>query len=218
MALLAAMFLIGTTVGGVFRVRQVEVVGRDLPVNQIVQAAGVHGQNLFTIQSDQVSRRLASVREIVVQRVESSFPDRVTIYAVLRKPFVALKTGKALYELDWKGSTIRQVASTPLPVILEGKSSDNLGTGVVEAVRYAIQSLKNVPNGPISSFHFGIRSGLSIVGQGGWTADLGYGSPRTLVNRVVTLATLLSNIKNRPDHLRFVDLRLSLPYARFTSA
>jgi POTRA domain, FtsQ-type len=216
--LLLVMFLIGTAIGGVFRVRNVNVVGTNLPVNLIVQTAGVRGQNLFTVQSDLVSRRLASVKEIAVQRVETSFPDRVTIYAVLRKPFVAFRAGRALYELDWKGSIIREVATTALPVIVGSKGTHNLGAGVVEAVRYAIDALKNVPNGPIASFRFDSKSGLQIIGQGGWMADVGYGPPQSLVNRVATLATLLSKIKGRSDHLRSMDLRLPLPYARFTGA
>src|SRR5579859_3153003 len=73
---------------GIFRVHRVDVVGHSLPVAMIQRVAGVDDQNVFTVQSDQVVARLAVIREIVVGRVETSFPDRVTIYAQERQPMV----------------------------------------------------------------------------------------------------------------------------------
>jgi hypothetical protein len=39
-----------------------------------------------------------------------------------------------------------------------------------------------------------------------------------MVNRVGTLASLLTSTQTRPGHLQYVDLRLSAPYAKFNNS
>src|SRR5437868_7419236 len=86
LALAVCMACLGAVIGGLFTVRQVQVVGNRLPVSAIVGAADVSGQNIFSVRSDTVIGRLGRVPEIVVQRVDISFPDRVIIYARVRTP------------------------------------------------------------------------------------------------------------------------------------
>jgi len=207
---------------GVFRVRRVEVVGAGVPATTVVQAADVLGKNIFRLRSDQVVARLSQVPSIVVRRVDLSLPDRVIIYASVRVPLVAWQSGPSLYELDADGRVIRQVRSTSLPTIVGAAASGPQPPGdlvsLVQAVHYAAGSLPGVPNGAVSSFRFQPQTGLSIVGRAGWTADLGTGSPQTLVNRVATLAGLLANKRARTRRLQYVDLRSQAPYARFTGA
>ena len=114
--------LLGAAVSGVFKVREVSVVGANVPSDAVIAASGVLGQNIFTVQSDQVVSRVSRVREIAVRRVETDFPDRVTIYALARRAMVAWRPSKALYELDPEGRVIRQVTTTSLPVILGSDS------------------------------------------------------------------------------------------------
>jgi hypothetical protein len=205
-------------VSGLVKVLEVRVVGANLPAGAIVAASGVVGQNIFTVQSDQVVSRLSSIREIAVRRVEADFPDTVTIYALMRTPLVAWRDGKTLYELDPEGRIIRQVASTSLPVVVGSDTTGPLGPGVVQAVRYAVVTLPQAPGGAISVLHFDPKNGLSITGRAGWTAVIGRGQAQTLVNRIATLSAVLVKVHPRPDHLVFVDLRYRSPYARFSGA
>jgi cell division septal protein FtsQ len=198
-----------------FKVREVRVVGANVPSDAIVAAAGIVGQNIFTVQSDRVVSRLSSIREIAVRRVETDFPDSVTIYALMRTPFVAWRNGKTLYELDPEGRIIRQVARTSLPIVMGPATAGALGPGVVQAVRYAVVTLPHAPNGAIAILRFEPRNGLTITGRAGWTAVIGRGGPQTMVNRIATLSAVLVKVQSRPDHLVYVDLRYRSPYARF---
>lgn len=218
LGLLACIGCLWAAFSGKFTVREVRVVGVNVPSDEIVAASGLVGQNIFTVQSDNVVRRLSSVREIAVRRVETDFPDTVTIYALMRTPLVAWRDGKALYELDPEGRIIRQVATTSLPVVIGPATAGSLGPGVVQAVRYAVVTLPRDPNGAIATLRFEPGNGLTITGRAGWTAIIGRGRAQTMVNRIATLSAVLVKVQSRPDHLVFVDLRYRSPFARFSGA
>jgi cell division septal protein FtsQ len=211
-ALLVCLTGLATVVLGMFRIQHVEVVGAGLPASTIRQVAGVTDQNVFTVQSDQVVARLASIHEIVVGRVDTTFPDKVTIYAQERTPMVVWQTGKKRYELDPDGNVIRAVTVTTLPII-DGvvPQHGRIGPGIIAAVRYAVQTLPGVPNGTISIFHVGPARGLVIVGHAGWTAVIGRGSAQTLADRIATLASTLTKLQKRGLRLTRVDLRFPNP-------
>lgn len=215
LALLGCFLLLGAALGGVFRVRHVTVIGANLPTDTIVQAAAVTGQNIFTVRSDQIIARLASVREIEVSKVDTSFPDGVTIYASLRQAAVAWHTGSALYEVDQAGAVIRQVTTTTVPIIQGADAHGQIGPGMVEAVLYAQQVLPKVANGAIASFQVTPQNGFEIVGKTGWTAIVGEGAPQLMATRVSTLVEILKKAPLHTGQLRLVDLRPSQPFARF---
>jgi hypothetical protein len=216
LALGVGIGLLSTMLGGVFVVRRVDVVGSGLPTAAIVRASGALGQNIFTLRSDGVVARAGRVREVVIERVETSFPDRVTIYARSRIPMVAWRTAHGLFLLDPDGRIIRGVARTTLPIISGAGNGRSLGPGVVQAVRYAVQALPRAPSGAVAAFQFAPGTGLTVVSRAGWTADIGTGSGQTLVDRIVTLVTFLEKIGSRAAQLKLVDLRYRAPYARFT--
>jgi len=204
---------------GFFRVRHIDVVGSNLPVDRIVQASQVYDQNIFRIRSDQVVSRLSGVREVTVDRVETSFPDRVTIRARLRRAMVAWQSRGGLYLVDPQGNLIDRVKSTTLPVIVGvngGGDQPSLGPSIVQAVRYAVALLPATPGGGIATFSFDHQAGLSIVGRPGWQAQIGVGDAQTLVQRIATLAAFLRKIGSRAQKLKSVDLRSSTPYAVYT--
>lgn len=216
LALLACVAGLGAAFAGVFTVRQIDVVGRNLPRTAIVQMADVSGHNIFRVRSDAIVARLEAIPQIVVQRVQTSFPDRVTIYARERLAMAAWRqAGGGLFLVDPNGRIITQVKTTTLPIITGTTPGSKLGPGVVAAVRYAVQQLPQEPNGTIAGFSFDRGTGLTITGRSGWTADVGTGSPQTLTNRVATLAGFLARIRNRPQQLKSVDLRYRSPYAIF---
>jgi len=206
---------------GFFKVRQVIVVGSNLPVDRIIEASRVYGQNIFRIRSDQVVSRLSIVREVTVDRVETSFPDRITIRAHLRRAMVAWQSQGGLYLVDPQGNIIDRVKATTLPVIIgvnAGGDQPSLGPGVVQAVRYAVELLPAATGGSIAAFSFDNQSGLSIVGRPGWQARIGAGDAQTLVQRIATLAAFLQKIGSRAQKLKSIDLRSSTPYAVYTGA
>jgi cell division septal protein FtsQ len=215
LALLACLAVLGASAAGVFRVRHVDVVGAGVPAGLVAQAAGVTGQNIFTVRSDQVVRRLQALPQIEVLRVDTSFPDRVTVHARLRTPVVGWQDRGPLYLVAGDGTVIGQARTTALPVILGAAPPD---PGLIEAVRQARLVLPSAPGGQVAAFRVLPGLGLTIVGRAGWTAEVGSGSAQTLVNRVVTLASILQKVGARSQRLKLVDLRYPEPYLQFAGA
>jgi cell division septal protein FtsQ len=214
-----AIAILGLTAGflfaalsGQFTVRQIRVVGQGLPVAAIDQSARVAGQNIFTVRSDVVIANLSNLQRVAVRRVDVSFPDRVTIYARMRRAMAAWRTSSGLYLLDPDGRIIRSVKATRLPIITSTEQNSSLGPGVVEAVHEAVQLLPRAPNGAITAFQYGPRNGLSIVGRTGWQATVGMGTRRTMVDRIATLAEVLRTSAGEGRTFKRIDLRTGAPY------
>lgn len=200
------------SLSGQFTVREIQVVGQNLPVAAIDQSARVEGTNIFTVRSDTVVANLQSVQEVAVRRVDVSFPDRVIIYARLRRAMAAWRTVGGLYLLDPEGRIIRSVKSTALPIISSTEKNGSLGPGIVEAVREAVVLLPSAPDGAIGAFTYNPRIGLTIAGRSGWQAIVGSGSRRAMVNRIATLAAVLRKEHRQGQRLGRVDLRNRTPY------
>ena len=213
LALAACGSILGASVHGVFRVRHVTVVGADVP--GIAQTAGVLGQNIFTVRSDEVVQRLQQLHQIEVLQVDTQFPDRVTVHTRLRVPVVAWRSGRALFLVDAGGTITQPTKATRLPIVLADRPPD---AALVAAVRQAQVVLPAQPSGGVAAFQVQPRLGLTIVGQSGWTAKVGSGSAQTLVNRVVTLAAVLPRLGDRSKQVKLVDLRYRAPYVQFAGA
>lgn len=210
-------FLIAA-IANVFTVRQVQVVGTGLPAQQLVTASDLTGKNIFRVRSDAVIVRLQSVRSVAVTEVDTQFPDTVIIHARLRQRFAAWQRGSSLLIVDPDGRVVDEVKSTTLPVIVGPAQGSSLGPGVVQAVRYAQATLPAAPYGKIARYEFGPIHGLTIVGQSGWRAIAGRGTPAQLDLRIATLAALLRRYGVRAASLSIVDLRQREPYARSNTA
>jgi hypothetical protein len=213
-ALLLVLAALAAIVHGAYRVRHVDVVGANLPAAEIVQAADVTDRNIFRLRSDAIIARLATLPSVEVRHVSTSFPDTVTIYARVRHPYAAWRVGGTTSLLDDTGRIIGQVKITTLPTVAGSPAMQPPGFGVLQAVRYANDALPTAPDGALARCEMRRMVGLVIVGQSGWQAVIGWGSPRQLVQRVATLATLLGAIASRAEHLGHADLRYREPYFR----
>lgn len=213
LGLLACIALLGAALFGVFRVRHVQVVGAPAPP-EVVQTSGVLGANIFTVRSDQVVARLQSMRTLEVDRVETRFPNTVTVYARLRPRMVAWKFGRSLYELDSQGHTVQQVASTSLPEITTIDGNSLPSSSVVQALHLEASALVRSAHGTVVVYEYASKTGLTVRGSTGWTAEVGNGSAQTLANRLATLSALLDTVRRQGKRLDYADLRYRVPYAR----
>jgi cell division septal protein FtsQ len=211
----ACLLFLASAFGGMFTVRQVQVVGTGLPTSQIIAASGLQGKNIFRIRSDSVVARLQAVRQIVVSEVDTEFPDRVIIHARLRTRFAAWRRGSQLYIVDPQGNIVAPVATTTLPIIVGPAQGETLGPGVVQAVQYAQTVLPTAPYGHIATFEFGPKHGLTIIGVSGWHAIVGTGQPATLDMRIAELAAVLRKKGADAATLRLINLRQPEPYSIF---
>lgn len=201
---------LGAILLGVFTVRRVTVVGANLPSAQIEQMANVDGENIFTVRSDEVAARVGQLPSVDVTRVDTSFPDTVTIYASLRDASIAWRNANGLFLIDRYGVSLGPTASSSLPTVAGGNAPPS--RGIVEAVRYAAQTLPGAPGGKSATFAIDPQIGLTITGQSGWKADVGNGDRQTMVQRVATLVAILKQLGDRTASLAYVDVRYREPY------
>jgi cell division septal protein FtsQ len=215
--LLACVAFLAAAVAGEFRVRHVDVVGASVASDEVVQASDVLGENIFIVRSDQVIRRLASLHDVEVRRVDLSFPFSVTIYINQRTAVIAWNDMGRLFEVDARGIVLRQVKSSSLPLVTGPSPDGALDPGTVEGVRYAAQLWPVTPTGILAAIRYDPRSGLSLVARANWTATLGKGTAQLLVSRIATLDGFLHNSQVKARHLLVVDLRYRPPFARFAA-
>lgn len=213
LGLLACLAFLVAAADNRFTVKQVQVVGTNLPAQQIIAASDVSGKNIFRVRAAAVIVRLQSVRQVAVTEVDTQFPDTVIIHAKLRQRFAAWQRGSQLYVVDPDGRVVAQVHATTLPIIIGPAQGDSLGPGVVQAVKYAQSILPAAPYGRIARYEFGPIHGLTIVGQSGWRAITGRGTPTQLDVRIATLAAFLRKSSARAATLKTIDLRQHEPYA-----
>lgn len=82
-------------------VRRIDLVGATLTTpQQIADAGGVQGHNLFTVDTQQVAQRLIALPTVRGARVESAFPDRLVVRLVERQPAALWQVGDARYLVD----------------------------------------------------------------------------------------------------------------------
>ncbi len=212
LGLCVCLLLLGLAGGGFFTVKTVNVVGTNLPVAQIQQAAGVSGQNIFTVRSDQVIDNVATISSVEVTKVETSFPGMVTIYARMRQPVLAWQSAHGLFLLDVTGHVIARVPTTSFPIVAGGSQPPN--GDIIAGIRYAVSALPAAPNGTIAGFVMDPRTGLNIDGKTKWKAVLGSSNAQTMVGRVATLVSVLQAASTRGQSVSYVDLRYKEPFYR----
>lgn len=213
-SLVLCLAALGGGVAGVLKVRSVEVVGARLPVASIIRTSGVSGQNIFTVRSDTVIDRLASLPRVQVDRVETQFPDKVTIFARLRPAAVAWQSGAQTWLLDANGLRLQTVRLTAFPIISGGNRPP--GPAVIEAVRYAARVLPGEPDGNIAGYTIDPRLGLVVSGKSGWKATIGHTGIQSMVGRVAKLAALLRRLAKIQQQISSADFRFSPAIVRFT--
>jgi cell division septal protein FtsQ len=213
-ALILVLAALTAIVQGAYRVRRLDIVGTNVPATAIAKAAGVLGHNIFRLRSDAIVRRLDALPSVEVSRITTTFPDTVTIFAIVRTPYAAWQVGGVVNLLDDTGRIIGQTKSTSLPVILGLPGMHPPGFAVLQAARYALQSLPTAPDGTVLHVQMDPKLGLVIVGQSGWQAVVGSGTPQLLAQRVATLSALLVAIAHRSQSLQYADLRYREPYYR----
>jgi cell division protein FtsQ len=104
-----------------FAVASVEVKGASqVPVDRILAAAAIEpGTNLWRLDTDAATARIAALPEIGRAELIRELPNRITIQVEERRPFTLVHTGR-LHWLDEDGYLLGEVAravASPAPVI-----------------------------------------------------------------------------------------------------
>lgn len=210
----AAVLLIFAFAAPVFTVTNINVVGRGLPVRQIVDASEVQGRNVFTIRGASVATHLQRVPNILVTGVDLSLPSTVTIHALVRRPILGWRQKSILLLIDKYGRLIERTAATKLPIIHNNTPTTvGLGRYIPSSIEVAASYVRHaLPGAGINGFSLDVKRGLILHSSQGWNADLGRPVGRGLVTRVAMLKEVISTTAQAGKRLIFVDLRSQAPY------
>ncbi|MCL4464724.1 MAG: FtsQ-type POTRA domain-containing protein [Chloroflexi bacterium] len=192
-----------------FRVDRVDVKGNYLLTrDEINQTAGVLGQNLLSLDRQQVARKVLGLGTVKSVEVRLSLPNAVSLLVEEYEPRYIWQVGEVPYLVDERGVVLAQAAApAPLPGLkeLDGKPRRRGERVNLEALQAAAR-LKNLwptwlgayPGMELS------KGGLALNG-GKWRADLGSGAD--LEAKVLALAAVFD--KRGSDNLpSYIDVSL----------
>lgn len=217
------LLLLVALVGGIsytaadarFFVYQAEIHGaRHLAPTMIYESAGVHEQNIFWIDPQQVARRIVAMEGVKVARVSCELPARVVIEVEEREPALmwrAQSQGKDWW-LDAEGHVLpyHGDARSPETVFVIDASERSLDVGeTIEPLGIAssvIQLAKALPD--VKLFYYQADRGLSFTQQaatGSWPVYVG--SSKDLPRKIQVMVALTGYLKTNGIHPRYMDVR-----------
>jgi hypothetical protein len=225
------LFLLYFFVGsGYFSVRTVNAGNlTQSDLNTVITRCQCVGDNIFTLRSDVIRKRLDGIPSLIVQRVYTRLPNQIVVQAVY-KPRVAIwRTPEAAYAVASDGQVLR-VWRSPFPkhawdgeaIFDEGydstvKKGKRLVVGEhVGLVPLTIGlSLRNsIPaalRAQVKTYYYRPIIGFTVEGKAGWWALFGMNTTPQLVNaRISALQAALSATPSAPPDLGpgdCVDLR-----------
>ncbi len=220
---LPALLLLAALVGGIvytsvdarFFVYEAEIQGaHHLPATVIYESAGVHQQNIFWINPQQVARRIVALEGIKAVRVLCDLPARVAIEVEERQPAILwrARTQGRDWWLDAAGRVLpyHGDVNSPDTIFVLDSSERHLEIGqTVEPEGLALsvsQLAEALPDAQL--FYYQADRGLSFVQQaedGSWPVYVG--SSEDLPRKVKVMVALTSYLKANGIRPRYVDVR-----------
>jgi cell division protein FtsQ len=201
-----------------FVVKQVELdaSGRPGP-DEIRSMSGIRpGMNMFSLDTEEVSRRLETHPWIQHATVVKRLPDKVLIKVWKRRPVVLIGVQGCLYYMDAEGKVLDMIqpgASLDFPMItgLEQDVEDARRCGEGRDLQQALSLLRVLQDTPalgsVSEIHIDRSEGLSFVLEGfpvpvqmGWSDFL---------EKMIRFEKVLPSLASQSNGIERVDLRFS---------
>ncbi len=183
-----------------------------LSAEQILQQAHLEGQNIYTIDPTDISRRLITfVPQIKRAKVSLGLPDQVAIQIEERQPVLMYSHDNQMFWADNEGHLFPiQASLIELPILVdEDGSASPDGKHLDPAIWNAIQEITlSIPE--MKEFHYRDVYGLFFVSPEGWRVYLG--DSENLQNKLAAWQALRQQLvqENRP--IKTVDLRYDRVY------
>jgi cell division septal protein FtsQ len=118
------------TISKDFSVSDPLVVGtRFLSQDQVIQAAGIEGHNIFLIDPRRVAEDVQTLPDIATARVSLRLPNRLVIDIVEREPYLAWRTSEGTYYLDRRGIVLSPRKGITLSLTIEDLGGGPLQVG-----------------------------------------------------------------------------------------
>jgi hypothetical protein len=192
---------------------------------QILARCDCVDKSIFTLQTDEIKRRLNGIPALVIDRVSVSLPNNITVIARYKARVAIWRTPEAAYAVATDGEVL-QVWKTPfpkqgwkgLPVFDEGydsviKKGHRLLVGEhvgVDAIHMALSLKGRTPaelKPLVKGYTFKPFTGGIVVGKTNWWALFGMDRSNNLDFR---MKALLGALTSKPPLLaggRCIDLR-----------
>ncbi|MFN2227011.1 MAG: cell division protein FtsQ/DivIB [Anaerolineae bacterium] len=185
-----------------------------LPATTIYEAAGVHEQNIFWIDPQEVARRIIALEGIKAVEVTCELPARVVIDVEERQPVILWRAQRQ--ERDWWVDTEGRVlpyhgdVNSPETVFVLDSSERYLDVGQTirpQGLAHSVLQLAEaLPE--VQVFYYQADRGLSFTQQGetgSWPVYVG--SSEDLARKIQVMLALTSYLKANGVRPRYVDVR-----------
>ena len=201
-----------------FVVKQIALEASERPgPDEIRSMSGIRpGMNMFSLDTEEVSRRLETHPWIQHATVVKRLPDKVLIKVRKRRPVVLIGVQGCLYYMDAEGKVLDMIqpgASLDFPMItgLEQDVEDARRCGDGRDLQQALSLLRVLQDTPamgsVSEIHIDRSEGLSFVLEGfpvpvqmGWSDFL---------EKMIRFEKTLPSLASQSNALERVDLRFS---------
>ncbi|MGB8646444.1 MAG: FtsQ-type POTRA domain-containing protein [Anaerolineae bacterium] len=191
---------------------------RYMSANELTQASGVLGWNIFFVDPQEIQANLKKLPEIQDARVSLALPNTVNVQVTERAPSFVWQTGNATYWVDQEGIAFQARAN--LNGIMWVKDLDSmpvkLGARVNADAFNAAVGLHNAwPDGP-QAFEWSDAHGLAVRDQHGWL--IYFGRAIQMANKLTELQIISTQIVKENRSITFIDLGSGLPYFQEVTA
>jgi len=149
-----------------------------VPVEEVVQAAGVDGLHIFWVDPARVEAAVRAVPNVAEASVRTAWPNQVTVVVTEREPALAWVDGETVRWADAEGHLmpVRGEVVGLLTVTAEAGALSDAGTETLpqEIVAGALQLYALRPE--MAALRYTREGGLAFDDARGWTAFFGTGS------------------------------------------
>jgi len=218
--------LYGATSSGAFALRRTEVSGVTWTSQDAVLAALAipAGQNLFTLDTSELSKRLASLPAIRGASITVALPDEVRVDVAERVALLAWQVGADRYLVDEGGMVFGRIDATSpeaakkLPLVDDQRADaatiavgDTLDPVIIDAAR-RLGSLRPADLGTAASrleIQLDDAQGFSLMADPvGWSAVFGFYTPTLRTTDLIPgqVRLLRSMLAGREDEVQRVIL------------
>jgi cell division septal protein FtsQ len=196
-----------------FYVFEPDVIGlENLSKEDVIQASGVTGYNVFFVDGTSVERALSKLPEIKSVHVVPGLPSQLSIQITEREPTVAWQRGTERFWVDTDGVVFRAHGDKPdLTTIRDlDQAPVKPGGQVTLKALDAYQALQiAMPEAP-RQLDWSSARGLAFTDEHGWKIYLG--DENGMTGKVVKFKALVQQLESQKAQVKFIDLGRGDPY------
>lgn len=203
--------LIYLFLSGGFRVSAPEVQGNRVTSEEAIAAAsGAQGQSIFTIDPQEIARKVATLPDIAKVWVQLSLPNQLTIAVAERSPHVLWQSGEITYLVD-SSAVVLSPQETMVSLTIRDQEGQSLKPGdIIDSQILRTAEAYHTVDPTLTQFDYDPDQGLSIVTLSG--ARVLLGNEENAAEKLALLRALEEHLKYQGIYAQLIDLRYEVPH------